>query len=58
VCEILKKPLPKITGDSSKAEERRMEAIQDLLFTPALRQTNNKKRGLQPITGFFKVTKK
>jgi DNA polymerase elongation subunit (family B) len=58
VCEILKKPLPKITGNSSKAEELRMEAIQELLFTPALRQSNNKKRGLQPITGFFKVAKK
>jgi DNA polymerase elongation subunit (family B) len=54
VCKILNKPLPVISETSSKCEEKRMEEIQNLLFTPALRQSNNKKKGLQPITSFFK----
>jgi DNA polymerase elongation subunit (family B) len=54
VCNILKKPLPVISESSSKCEEKRMEEIQNLLFTPALRQSNNKKKGLQAITSFFK----
>jgi DNA polymerase elongation subunit (family B) len=58
VCNILKKPLPVISETSSKCEEKRMEEIQNLLFTPALRQSNNKKKGLQPITGFFKIKQK
>jgi DNA polymerase elongation subunit (family B) len=54
VCNILKKPVPVISESSSKCEEKKMEEIQNLLFTPALRQSNNKKKGLQPITSFFK----
>ena len=54
VCNILKKPVPVISEGSNKFEERRMDEIQNLLFTPALRQSNNKKKGLQPITSFFK----
>jgi DNA polymerase elongation subunit (family B) len=58
VCNILKKPMPSITGSPEKLEEKRMEEIQNLLFVPALRQSNNKKKGLQPITSFFKTVKK
>lgn len=54
VCEILKKPLPNISANSIKAEKLKMKEVENLLFVPALRQSNNKKKGLQPITSFFK----
>ena len=56
VCKILKKPLATISEDSKKCEELRTKEIEKILFTPALRQSNNKKKGLQPITSFFKKT--
>jgi hypothetical protein len=36
------------------SEDARMKDVERLLFEPALRSTENKKKGLQSIKGFFK----
>jgi DNA polymerase elongation subunit (family B) len=61
VCRFLKKPLQfikKYEDNPKKNEEKRCDEIERLIFEPFLRQSENKKKNLQPITNFFQKVKK
>jgi DNA polymerase elongation subunit (family B) len=61
VCKFLKKPTPilkKYEDNPKKNEEMRCAEIEKLIFEPFLRQSENKKKNLQPITNFFTRVKK
>lgn len=61
VCTFLKKPLQfikKYEDNPKKNEEKRCDEIERLIFEPFLRQSENKKKNLQPITNFFQKVKK